>query len=102
MSSSARNVRTQCDPRRPRERERKASLRGGGPRVDAVRTERAELVDELHVVVEAWYRRSAGLAIEQPRADAVADLATAALLVDRVHRDRKSTRLNSSHLGISY
>src|SRR5262249_58700590 len=70
----------------PRDREREARLRRSGPRDDAVRPKRAELVDELQIVVEAWCRWSAGRAIEQPGADAVANLATAALLVGRVHR----------------
>src|SRR5262249_36612431 len=70
----------------PRDREREARLRRSGPRDDAVRPKRAELVDELQIVVEAWCRWSAGRAIEQSGADAVANLATAALLVGRVHR----------------
>src|SRR5579863_4905894 len=82
--AAARYIRTQGKPWRETRRERKARFSRNSPRVDIILRERAELIDQLPVVVEArLVKGSPGLVIEQPRADTVTDLAPTTLLIGR-------------------
>src|SRR4030095_8243404 len=62
----------------------KARLRRDRPCADAVRCKRAELVDELPIVIEPRREWRTGRMVEQPRADAVPNLTPAALLIGRI------------------
>jgi hypothetical protein len=74
MLSAACYVCSQREPGRKTNRKGKTRFGRDSPGVDIVLRECAELIDQLPVIVEARFKRSARLMIEQPRADTVTDL----------------------------
>ena len=84
MLRATRDVGAQGKSWPPAHRERKARFSRDSPSVDIIFRERAELIDQLPVVVPArLVKGSPGLVIEQPGADTVPDLAPTSLLIDR-------------------
>src|SRR5271168_1608983 len=101
MLSAACNVCSQRKPGRKTNRKGEARFGRNSPGVEIVLPECAELIDQLPVVVEARFKRGDRLMIEQPRADAVTDLAAAALLVGgacRIDADRVENHIGSATL----
>lgn len=86
MLSAACNIRSQRDSGRESHREGKACFGRNGPGVDIVLRERAELIDQLPIIIGAGFEWCAGLMIEQPCTDTVPNLAAVALLIERARR----------------